>query len=215
MLIDKLEEVLLLLSYKDEDQKSANDAFTELYREYSKFLYALVRKKLNQMGVFDEQIMETAVGNTFLKIYENPLVFKVPENENTDNCFKAWLSVVSKNELLVLFKQYYGTNITLESSILETVFEDTIIKEPVAESINVKLMQDAMNTLSERDREVLSALYLYQEEGKNTPSTVLDTLCLMYGTTKDNIRQIKKRSESKIIDYFSKNSNLKPIKDVK
>lgn len=215
MLIDKLEEVLLLLSYKDEDQKSANDAFTELYREYSKFLYALVRKKLSQMGVFDEQIMETAVGNIFLKIYENPLVFKVPENEKTDNCFKAWLSVVSKNELLVLFKQYYETNVTLEPTITDTVFEDTEVKDPITESINVKLMQDALNTLSERDREVLSTLYLYHEDGKNTPSTILDMLCKMYGTTKDNIRQIKKRSEAKIIDYFSKNSNLKPIKDVK
>ncbi len=76
-------------------------------------------------------------------------------------------------------------------------------------------MKGALDSLGDRDREILSTLYLYFEEGKKTPSSVLDTICEIHGTTKDNIRQIKKRSEEKIVAYFSKYTQLKPIKNVK
>lgn len=58
-------------------------------------------------------------------------------------------------------------------------------------------------------------LYSYHEEGKNTPSATLDVVCKMFDTKKDNIRQIKKRSEAKVIEYFSKISILKPVKNVR
>jgi hypothetical protein len=53
---------------------------------------------------------------------------------------------------------------------------------------------------------------MYYEEGMKTPSDVLDLLCEMYGTTKPNIRKIKERSEKKIIEHFSKYTELKPLK---
>jgi hypothetical protein len=35
----------------------------------------------------------------------------------------------------------------------------------------------------------------------------------MYNTTNVNIRKIKERSEKKIKDYFTKNTQLKPLKN--
>lgn len=212
---NQLDDILLSFSYKEEDGNQANIAFNRLYHEFSRFLYALVKRKLYQMGTFDEQILSATVDNTFLLIYEKPpMNFKVKEGDTPVNSFKAYLSIVAKNELLRLFKEYYNTNLVLESNIVEPVFEETEIVTEVSQSLNSKNMQAALNTLSERDREILWTLYLYQEDGKNTPSSVLDTICQKFNTTKDNIRQIKKRSEAKIVEYFSKCSQLKSVKNV-
>jgi RNA polymerase sigma factor (sigma-70 family) len=216
MELEQLENILLSFAYKEDDEKQANIAFDKLYQEFSKFLYALVKKKLYQMGTFDEQIVSATVDNTFLLIYDKPpMNFKVKDGDLAVNSFKAYLSTVAKNELLRLFKEYYDKNLVLESNIIEPAFEETEIETEISQSLNSKNMQDALNTLSERDREILWTLYLYQEDGKNTPSSVLDTICQKFITTKDNIRQIKKRSEAKIIEYFSKCSQLKPVKNVK
>jgi RNA polymerase sigma factor (sigma-70 family) len=215
MQLEKLEEILLNIDYKSEDEKSAVNAFDDLYKEYSKFLSSVVKNSLKKMGIYDEHLFQTIINNVFYKIYEKPLAFSTPENAKNDNCFKAWMSVIAKNELNSLIKEYYSKEKNLEIVVDEPFLEDEIIDSELAESINVKMLKDALNTLSERDKEILISLYNYHEEGKNTPSSVLDTIAKLHNTTKPNIRKIKERSEKKIIEYFSNLSQLKPLKHVK
>ena len=94
-------------------------------------------------------------------------------------------------------------------------FEEAVIDENISVHLNTKMMEDALNTLSERDRGILRMLYNFHEDGKNTPSYILDLICQTFVTTKPNIRQIKKRSEATIIAYFTKFSPLKAIKNVR
>lgn len=149
-------------------------------------------------------------------MYDNPLSFKARKGETSDGSFKAWLSVVAKHELLKLYKEYFDEKISFnESDSDSSVFESTEVDENQLENINFKILQGALDSLNERDREIMLTLYTYYEEGKKTPSEILELLCKKYNTSKDNIRQIKVRSEAKIIDYFSKVSPLKPIKNVR
>lgn len=221
MVIDNLEELLLAISYKNEKCDDAEAAFNKLYWEYSKFLYSVVRKNLYNIGVRDEDILVTIVNNTFVKIYENPLMFSVPENESdkTDNSFKAWISRIAKNELLDLIKEFKNKEILSTDTSIEPAFDEMLLdieNENInLEGINIKILNDALSTLSERDRDIVRALYMYHEKGKNTPSEVLNELCNFFGTTKDNIRQVKVRAEKRIIEYFSKRTELKPIKYAK
>jgi len=216
MSIDQLEEIFLSFAYKDDDVKKAYSAFDQLYKEYSKFLYSVVRKNLFKMEVSDEEVVGTVVSNVFLTLYEKPpMNFEAKIGNSVDASFKAYLSKVAKNETLHLFKDYYKTNLVLQEDIKESVFEDTEIEENIIISVNQKTMIDALNTLNERDREILLTLYLYYEEGKKTPTPVLNMICERFGTTKDNIRQIKRRSEAKILQHFSKYSQLKPVKNVR
>jgi len=69
-----------------------------------------------------------------------------------------------------------------------------------------KLLDAALNLLSERDREILLTYFMYQEENKHLPDDVLEELSLRYSTTSANIRQIKKRALDKIKAYISQNS---------
>lgn len=215
MTIDEIEETLLLISERSSEEGAALTAFTNLYKNYSKFLNSVISGALKNSGIYDEHVLNTVMNNTFYKLYENPLVFSFPKNTEDDKTFKAWLSVVARNELKLLLKEYYHSNTSLEESGMEPAIISEELPLEVFESTNIKVLNDALNTLSERDRHILLTIYLYYEEGKNTPSSTLDLLCEMYGTTKVNIRKIRERSEKKIIDYFSQHTQLKPLKNVK
>lgn len=216
MLLKELEDLLLNISYKEEEKVLAEGSFSLIYREYSQYLMNVIVSNLKGMGIYDEELAQAVLNNTFLTVYEKPLKFSVPSDAEDDKCFKGWISRISRNELLsqiqqVTSKEKRFSDLNLQDVNLE--LED--IENDFFESVNHKLLKDALNTLGERDREILLAHYLYYEEGKNMPSDVLDKLCLIYSTTKPNIRQIRKRSEGKIIAYMTKNSQLKPLKDAK
>ena len=215
MTIDEIEETLLLISERSNDEGAALAAFKNLYKNYSKFLNTVISGALKNSGIYDEHILNTVMNNTFYKLYEDPLTFSFPKNIEDDKTFKAWLSVVARNELKRLLKEYYHNNSSLEEIGIEPAIISEELSLEVFESANIKILNDALNTLSERDRHILLTIYLYYEEGKNTPSETLDLLCEMYGTTKVNIRNIRERSEKKIIDYFSQHTQLKPLKNVK
>ncbi|SHG06844.1 sigma-70 family RNA polymerase sigma factor [Chryseobacterium vrystaatense] len=215
MTIDEIEETLLLISEKSLDEGGAVAAFTNLYKNYSKFLNTVISGVLKISGIYDEHVLNTVMNNTFYKLYEDPLAFSFPKDTVDDKTFKAWLSVVAKNELKGLLKEYYHSNPSLEEIGTETVAFNEELPLEVFESANMKVLNDALNTLSERDRHILLTLYLYYEDGKKTPSDTLDLLCEMHGTTKVNIRKIRERSEKKIIDYITQHTQLKPLKNVK
>lgn len=215
MTIEEIEEKLLIISEKSNNERSSIDAFTAIYREYSKFVYSVVSVNLKNVGLYDVDVVEAIVNDTFYILYEKPLDFNFPKDAVNDGNFKAWLSVVAKNELLRLLKKSTNKMASLELLQIDPFIESEEIEEELYESVNVQIMNNALNSLPERDREILRAIYMHYEKGKNTPSDVLDELCERYKTTKDNIRQIKSRSEKKIIEYFSKESQLKPLKNGK
>lgn len=215
MTVEKLENLLLNISDKENNEEEAIKAFGEIYREYSRYVYSILLGALSSMGMNEKNIIDVVLNNTFYIVYEKTLLlsFSFPQNANNDNCFKAWLAVIAKNELKRVLKDYYNKTKPLGLVSNEAPIESEDIDDEIFESTNLKMMNDALNTLSDRDKEILRTIYLYYEEGKNTPSEVLDLLCEMHQTTKDNIRQIKKRSEKKIIDFFAKHSQLKPLKN--
>ncbi|WP_166333006.1 RNA polymerase sigma factor [Sphingobacterium chungjuense] len=215
MTIEEIENVLLVISDKSYDEDSAVAAFTTLYHGYSKFLNSVVSSVLKNSGIYDEQILNTVVNNTFYKLYENPLIFSFPEKAVDDKGFKAWLSRVAKNEFKRLLAEYYKDTTALEKMSSEPAIESEELAQDLFTNVNFKVLDEALNMLSERDRHILLTLYLYYEEGKNTPSVVLKMLCKIYDTTHVNIRKIKERSEKKIVEYFLKHTQLTPLKHVK
>lgn len=215
MTIEEIENILLIISEKSNDEDSAVAVFTTLYHGYSKFLNSVISSVLKNSGIYDEQILNTVVNNTFYKLYENPLIFSFPEKAVDDKGFKAWLSKVAKNEFKRLLDEYYKDTISLEKMSSEPAIESEELAVEIYTNVNFKTLDDALNMLSERDRHILLTLYLYYEEGKNTPSDVLNILCKMYDTTKPNIRKIKERCEKKIVEYFSKHTQLTPLKHAK
>ncbi len=211
MTIEKVEEILLIISYKEDDKQGADKAFCQLYYEYSHYLGKVIGNALRGMGIYDEELFETVKNNTFITIYEKPLSFSSKGAKN-DKGFKGWIATIARNELKQLLEEYFQKDSELTPEIKESMIESIVVPTELQESINHKTLNDAMANLSERDRHILRTLYLYYEEGRKTPSKVLDMLCKLYDTKRPNIRQIKSRSEKKIIEYFAKRTSLKPLK---
>lgn len=212
---EEIEYILLQLSDRIENERDAVVAFNLLYRGYSKFLSSVISASLRNSGIYEKHLVDTVLNNTFLIIYEKPLSFSFPPGAVDDNRFKAWLATVARNELKRLLMEYYSTTVSLALVTCEPVADSEELAEEVFEGVNFKILDDALNTLSERDKNILQTLYLFYEEGKKTPSDVLYMICKMYDTTNPNIRKIKERSEKKIAEYFIRHSQLIPLKNVK
>lgn len=212
---EEIEDILLQLSYKSDNDRAAVAAFNALYRGYSKFLSSVISNVLLNRGIYDKDFIETVLNNSFLVVYQKPLSFAfLPESED-DKSFKAWLATVAKNQTKKLLLEYYTREDSLEVVTAEPIYDSEEIPEEVFMSANFKILDGALASLNERDRHILLTLYLYYEEGKKTPSNVLSMLCNLYNTTNLNIRKIKERSEKKIVEYLSKRSQLIPLKNVK
>ncbi|NUY80477.1 sigma-70 family RNA polymerase sigma factor [Flavobacterium sp. MAH-1] len=212
MSLEELQEILLAFSYRDEDEKEAHRSFNILYRKFSKTVCSVCKSMLKQMGIFDEELMNTAVNNTFIKIYEAPkLDFTPTVGASVVSSFEAYLAVILRNEIFNLLKGV-DKNIRLVDNYIDDKFAEETIETDTNESENMKLLSQILNTFNERDRQIVIALYSFYEEGKKNPSEFLDMLATTYGTTKANIRKIKERKDKEIKDFFAKHSPLKPLK---
>lgn len=213
----EIEDILMNFSYKEEFRSNAEESFIIFYREYSKYLYKVVIEAKKKYPFLRHDIIDDIVNNTFLKIYENPLLFKIDESHsdlNIDARLKAYLSTIAKNNLKDLL------NTEIKENHLKIIDDDENVFDPpeIETDENISLSQmriildEVLNTFKERDKAILLTLYEFYEEGKNTPSETLDWLCEVHKTTRDNIKAIKSRCNKKIIDHFnSKLTNTKTI----
>lgn len=211
---EKIEDLFLMMSMKDDDLEQANLAFEEFYRRYGKYLWAICSRVCsNFKGKLDKILSEDVFSNTVQKVYERAETFidkaeSLKTDEEKDVRIKAWLGKIAQNELYAIMRSSLNDdNIIYDSDQLLNleVAEENTDEKPVA-SIEKKLLDSALATLKPREREILRAFFMYEEQGKNTPSEILNDLCKLYKTTKDNLRQIKSRSLKKVKNYVEQHN---------
>ena len=213
---EDLEDILLRFSFKEENVEEAEEAFTIFYREYSKYLYAVVAKIKNDFADYYDDLIDAVVTNTFIKIYNKPPIHFKISKDDTDKVvnkkMKGYLAKVAKNELYDLLKK----NVLKQEHLLsiddsEIDFDPPDISgiENIELSFNEKLLKEILLTFKERDQSILLNMYKYHEEGKKSPKEVRVWLAKVHNTTELNIRKIKSRCEAKIKEHFEKHTNFK------
>ena len=209
------EELLLHISDKESDLKMAHTCFTDLYHRFAEFLNVALIGHAKSKGINNKEFVDAALTNTFNEIFLKPLGFSYdPQKHNSeDTAFKAWISTIARNEFNDLLKNSLHSSIsikTVEVDFIEEIAELNMNEEVLSE--NRKMVDRALEVLKEREKHILLTCYDYYVEGKNTPTEVLDYLCEYWGTTRDNVRQIKKRSLDKVEKQLSSLVNLKVVK---
>ena len=211
-----VEDLLLNISDHETDRVRAEASFCQLYWRFSEKLESSVKGHLKSKGVYNPDLVNTIVSNVFNEVFQNPLSFTYDKNQDKseETKFRAWLYWIARNEFADLMRasiQYTSMNVVGNDDDLVERYAEFEIEEEVLTG-NRKMLEKAMSILSERERHILLTCYDYYEEGKNTPTEVLDMLCEHWGTTRENVRQIKKRSLDKVKKQLGTLIQLKPAK---
>jgi RNA polymerase sigma factor (sigma-70 family) len=127
--------------------------------------------------------------------------------ERQEKRMKSWLSQIAKNEMLQLLRQYKIDKDKIEYaddlSFIERIESET--EEIISDDI--LLAEKALQTLNERDRNILVTYLMYEDGNKKLPSIEIQKLADMWGVLPDNMRQIKKRSLAKLEIFIKTHKN--------
>lgn len=198
------EDLFVLMSFKKENEKEAQEAFRIFYERYKRLLWSLCYSVCTKLDIENgKEYAKYIFNNTMVSIYEHPTY------DSRKSKLSTWMSKIAYNEALDLIKDYITNdtkniplNETITTSIPDKDDNDIIVEYDTPEK---RILNEALNLLSERDREILLSCIMYQEENKHLSNEVLDELSRKFATTSVNIRQIKKRALDKVKMYISQN----------
>lgn len=91
--------------------------------------------------------------------------------------------------------------------------ENSNQKSSSISNYSFKIVSQAFEQLSERDRDIIRTYWQFHEKGigeqaKNLPSNILDSLETTHSTTKANIRKIISRGNQKISEFLKANFQI-------
>lgn len=198
------EDLLIYISMKDDDPNTATIAFEEFYHRHVSYLYNVLVKQYPNLERSDE--INDLLQDTFLRVYGKAGTYKYIGTKNfkeSEANVRAWIGRIAIN----IHHDNYRKNENNNEEYLDDIEWENIPKRP--ESINIKteqiqIIEKVLGTLSERDKAIILASYQYYdfEEGDfKIPREELNALCDRFQTTRDNIRQIRKRTIQKIKEY--------------
>ncbi len=207
---EALADLFLAMAMKEEDRQNAEKAFTEFYNQYKSFLFTVIKKACKSWEMYGDELIETVFENTFLTVFDKAETFLKLDDipfERQEKRMKAWLSQIAKNEMLQLLRQYRIDKdkvvFTDDLSFVEQMEDET--EEIISDDI--LLAEKALQTLNERDRNILVTYLMYEDGNKKLPSSEIQKLADMWGVLPDNMRQIKKRSLAKLEIFIKTHKN--------
>jgi RNA polymerase sigma factor (sigma-70 family) len=207
---DALADLFLAMALKGEDRQNAEKAFTEFYNRYKSFLFTVIKKVCISWEMYGDELIQTVFDNTFLTVYEKAETFLKLDDipfERQEKRMKSWLNQIAKNEMLQLLRQYRidkdKVEFTDDLSFIERIENETV--ENVSD--DTLLAEKALQTLTDRDRNILVTYLMYEDGNKKLPSNEIQKLADMWGVLPDNMRQIKKRSLAKLENLIKTHKN--------
>jgi RNA polymerase sigma factor (sigma-70 family) len=203
---DSDEDLLVYMSLRVEDPSAAEEAWAEFYSRHIGYLFIQCRKAcltvLGDLGVSD------LVQETFIRAFEKAATFNSRGSTDRDvirRQVRAWLGKIANRLFLDTFR---GTSVSCDSGMDCPDAQSTAeVKdcEPQPQSHRVKLIREALTTLTERERHILRVTadwYQADRIHQRVSKAEMGILVRQLETTAVNIRQIRKRAIDKVRDYI-------------
>lgn len=147
----------LITRLKEIVKNRSEGAINETIDKYSKLLWSIIGKVLNNIG--SVQDIEECVADTFIYLWENPHKFDPSRGK-----LKSWLSIIARTKAIDRCREIAKTRtISLESTIL--VSDLGIVDDMIQEETR-RVLIAAVNALGEPDREILVRRYYYEQKPK-------------------------------------------------
>ena len=203
---DNDEELLVYMSLRREDPAAAEEAWAELYNRHLGYVFGQCKKAystvLGDLGVRD------LVQETFVRAFERAETFKSRGSTDGDAIrrrVRGWLGRIANRLFLDTLRGPAESRLPETDSVAATSPADVDDCELDQGSPRVKLIREALATLTERERHVLRVTadwYRPDRAHKRVSKAEMSTLAGQLQTTAVNIRQIRKRAIDKIRDYI-------------
>jgi RNA polymerase sigma factor (sigma-70 family) len=185
------EDLLFMVSLQNENEKEAKEAFGILYGRHIQFLWNSCHKVCR-----DSELAKDVIQNTWMAIYKSSHTYDAKKSS-----VKTWMSIIAKNKMLDIVKgetEFVPLNEDFYS--ISNDEDEAIITSPEKEKLD-----NALNSLSERDKDILLTYMQYSDGNKHLPDEVISELCQRYNTLPATLRQIKKRSLDKMKEMITSN----------
>ena len=209
----KLEDLLLYLSYREQFPEEYQAAVIEFHRRYMGIIYKISNNACRFFSNKTEMATEIA-SNVFVLACEQAVDFPFPKDnaeEIVEKSFKEWLVKIVAVEL----KRFTSHNpdrkksFAVDGTFIEGTgmgdndFED-VSPEPEDNNgsdypISKESVTQVLELLKPRDKDIIMAYLIHvNRKGAHLPDEIMQGLCSKYGTTSFNIRKIKQRVFDKI-----------------
>lgn len=210
-----LEELFLMISYKDDDVLQANKAFAEFHRRFKDFLWNYCRKACKKLEDYYHQPALTIFDNVMNKVYFKAgtlLKIDAPTEEAKNNMMMGWLAQTASREIIDLYEDHKEfvekhdlyTDDELLAEIMETWQANQTDEYRV--SPESALIAAALATLSDRERHIYCEMLALEEEHKYLPKEEVKRLAGFYGITTGNLYQVRHRATKKIHEFINRNT---------
>ena len=198
-----------------------NQAFDAFYRRHAEYLFGICYNLANRyrFGFFcEDDIFQT----TMLKARDHADTFKSSlsvADQKSEHAADFWLCGIAKNVVVDLFRRTPKC-VHLDPQFINGDEEDGKMVDFADESAacveteDTKLMREAIETLTPRERDVIwaSSQFFVCRKHQHTPTKELDEIVAGLGISRENFRQIKLRARKKIQQY---KANRKPVVEAK
>lgn len=201
--------LLAYIAAQADNDQLARAAFQVFYTRYERYVFAVTRQACAAHPGSSHELFEAVYQNTFMRVFTRAATFDPNKVTATDltTGIKAWLGRVADNELKQLLRERTSQpplQLTAEVALFEDGMRPDLPEDAASPvSLERQLLDQALATLSERDRYILLQSMAYEQEGKYLPSTFINDTCALFGITKPNLRKIKSTAYEKVLNKIT------------
>jgi RNA polymerase sigma factor (sigma-70 family) len=198
-------ELLECVAERATDVRAARAAEAEFYARHARYLYGVLMQRVRRPLALSGREVEDLVQETFFRAFARAATYRPAEDDVPDGHrrrSRAWLGKIAERLLADWLADVREIS---ASHYLETLPEPEP-PPPSSRSPKLRLLREALDTLNERERDVLCVAALYYRPGEahqRLPNQVSAELARRWQTTPENVRAIRSRATKKLKEYLA------------
>jgi RNA polymerase sigma factor (sigma-70 family) len=211
---EQSEDLLVIIAMQEDEPQAAQQAFNEFHRRFKDYVWKVAVSLARDIhDPNQEEITRDIFNDTFLDVFQNyakESYFDPARCTDIEKGIKAWLSGIARNHFRRMIEAVQkASRMSYLDAFPERPFfdPDDTDKGEMADPPSMIALKRALQTLSDRDQEILLIAVQFEEEGR-LPKAMKQTLCEKYGLSPDSLRQVKKRAKEKIEKYMQEHGYL-------
>jgi RNA polymerase sigma factor (sigma-70 family) len=199
------EDLLVYMTMREDDPLTANEAWAEFFRRHIDYMYGKCQEVCR--GILAGSGPDDLAQLAFIRAFERANTFKPGPTKDPDMLrlrVRAWLGKIA---LHIYCDMLRGRKDWKELAVDKQELEEVPEQLPAAPTTSAykQLLDDAIDSLSEKKQHILRVTYQYNQPGRKhqrLPNDVSEELAKTLSTTSDNIRQLRRRALQEVNQFI-------------